>query len=373
MGMFQKATKSASTLSMALTGPPHAGKTYSSLAIATALAGDGGRIAVIDTERGSASKYADLFNFDVLELGVYDPRSYIEAIQAAEAEGYAVVVIDSLSHEWTGRGGALEMVNTARVRSRSGNSFAAWREVTPLHNALIEAIVGCRCHLIATMRSKVEYILQTNEHGRQEPVKVGMAPVQRGGIDYEFDVVGEMTIDHKMIVTKSRCVALDGAVIDRPGKQVADVLRAWLSDGATPPAGGTPSPLTPSGRTPIIPAETIGRIADLISQTEMTEYQVRSALARRGVTEISQLSPADAADIIRKLEERLGLFPSSAMETGPSHSAPTNGSPSSGDAPAGPAATPVPDASEPAMTAPTPETGEFTIADAARPERSGRA
>jgi hypothetical protein len=228
MGDFKKATKSQAKLRMAITGPSGSGKTYTALSVATPL----GNIAVIDTERGSASKYADLFDFDVLELTEYHPRHYIEAIKAACAGGYDVLIIDSLSHAWSGQGGVLELVDRAAKRSQSQNSFAAWRDVTPLHNQLVDTILGSPIHIIATMRSKTEYVLERDERGRTTPRKIGLAPVQRDGMEYEFDVVAEMDMENNMIVSKSRIVALTGAIIHRPDGQFGEVLKTWLSDGA---------------------------------------------------------------------------------------------------------------------------------------------
>lgn len=229
---FQRARKSKAKLRLALIGPSGSGKTFTALAIASGL---GGRVAVIDTEHGSTSKYADRFDFDVLELDEFHPRRYVEAIRAAEAEGYGTVIIDSLSHAWVGRGGALELVDKATQRNPSRNTFTAWKDVTPLHNELIDAIVRCKCHVIGTMRAKQEYVLQPNAKGQMEPVKVGLGPVQRDGMEYEFDVAADLTLDHRLIVTKTRCQALDGAVIEQPGRQVAEALLRWLSD--VPPAG----------------------------------------------------------------------------------------------------------------------------------------
>lgn len=189
---------------------------------------------MIDTERGSASKYADLFDFDVMELTEFNPLNYITAIGDAVKGGYDVLVIDSLSHAWSGKGGALELVDKAAKRSQSNNSFAAWRDVTPLHNQLVDAILGANIHIIATMRSKTEYVLEKDERGRTTPRKVGMAPVQRDGMEYEFDVVGEMDMDNTLIISKSRIVELTGAVIAKPGAPLAELLYAWLSSGAAP-------------------------------------------------------------------------------------------------------------------------------------------
>lgn len=228
---FTKATKTQSRLRLALVGPSGSGKTYTALTIAQHL---GKRVAVIDTERGSASKYADIFTFDVLNLDTFSPLTYVDAIKAAEAAGYDVLVIDSLSHAWMGKEGALEQVDNAAKRSSSHNSYTAWRDVTPMHNALIDAMLQSRCHIIGTMRSKTEYVIEEDERGKKVPRKVGMAPVQRDGLEYEFDVVGDMDLENNFLVSKTRCPALTGKVIKKPGKPLADTLAAWLSDGAKP-------------------------------------------------------------------------------------------------------------------------------------------
>jgi len=241
---FRKATKEQLKLRMALIGPAGSGKTYSALNIAQHL---GKRIAVIDTEHGSASKYAGLFAFDVVELDSFHPQNYIAGIQAAEHAGYDVLIIDSLSHAWMGKDGALELVDRAAKRSPSGNSFAAWRDVTPLHNQLIEAMLGARLHLIVTMRSKMEYVQDKDEKGRTQIRKVGLQPVQRDGLEYEFDVVADLDTENTFIVGKTRCPQLTGVIVPRPGKEVADTLLAWLTDGAPPaelPKAPTPQPAT---------------------------------------------------------------------------------------------------------------------------------
>jgi hypothetical protein len=228
---FQPATRTQARLRLGLVGPTGAGKTYTALAVAQHL---GSRVAVIDTEHGSASKYADEFTFDVLELTTFGPLTYVAAIAAADAAGYDVLIIDSLSHAWMGKDGALELVDRAAKRSGSNNSFTAWRDVTPQHNQMIEAILGCRAHVIMTMRSKMEYILDKDRDGKTVPRKVGMAPIQRDGMEYEADVVGDLDLQHTLVVTKSRCRALDQAVIDRPGRGLAETLLAWLGQGVAP-------------------------------------------------------------------------------------------------------------------------------------------
>lgn len=222
--MFQKAKKSQSKLRLALVGPSGSGKTYTALTIGKAL---GQPIAVIDTERGSASKYAgDVAEFDVCELESFEPERYIKAIESAAAAGYPVLVIDSLSHAWSGTGGALDQVD------RRGGKFQAWRDVTPMHNALIDAILAYPGHVIATMRVKTAYEVSKDEKGRTEVVKLGLEPVQRAGCEYEFDVVGDLDQKHTLKITKSRCSVLADRVIRNPGADVAETLLAWLSDGA---------------------------------------------------------------------------------------------------------------------------------------------
>src|SRR6266567_1014233 len=224
---FKKAVKYGALLRLALSGPAGAGKTYTALTLATALA-DKGSVALIDTEHGSASKYADLFSFDTLQLETFHPNKYIDAIHEAEAAGYAVLVIDSLSHAWSGQGGLLEIVENITKRSNSKNGFNAWGEATPLQNRLIETIIRSKLHIICTMRSKMEYVVE-QVNGKSTPRKVGMAPVQRSDVEYEFDVYADMDIDNTLIIHKSRCPALSGAVIAKPDGSVADILKIWLS------------------------------------------------------------------------------------------------------------------------------------------------
>jgi hypothetical protein len=205
------------------------------LILASALAQHyGGKVAVIDTERGSASKYADLYSFDVLELANYSPLDYVNAMKMAEGEGYPVVLIDSLSHAWVGKGGALEMVDMAAKKSSSGNSFAAWRDVTPLHNRMVDALTGANLHVIVTMRSKMEYLQTQDDRGRTVIKKVGLQPVQRDGLEYEFDVVADMDLDNNLVVSKTRCPGLAGLIINKPDGSLAEQLHEWLSGEAAP-------------------------------------------------------------------------------------------------------------------------------------------
>jgi hypothetical protein len=239
--MFQRATKRKLKARIALDGPAGSGKSYTALRFAHALAGPSGRVAVIDTEYRSASKYTGEapdgypFTFDVCELEHYAPSTYTNVIREAGKAGYDVLVIDSLSHAWDGVGGALDQVDRKAAASRSGNSFAAWRDVTPMHREMVEAILACPAHVIVTMRSKMGYEMETDDKGKVKPVKIGLKPIQREGVEYEFDVVGDLDLDHMLLVSKSRCSALDGARAVKPGAAFIQPLIAWLSDGADVP------------------------------------------------------------------------------------------------------------------------------------------
>lgn len=225
--MFVKATKKSKNLRLAVIGPSGSGKTYSALSIASGL---GNRIAVIDTEHGSASSYSDEFEFDVVEMAKpFHPDNFIKIITAAEDENYDVLVIDSLTHAWSGAGGVTEFVDKLANTKFKGNSFAAWSQGTPLQNKLIEKIVSSRLHIICTMRSKQEY-LQTQRNGKAIIQKVGLAPDQRKGIEYEFDVVLEMDMNHNAIVNKSRCKLLTtDSVFEKPNGNISEILKTWLS------------------------------------------------------------------------------------------------------------------------------------------------
>src|SRR5690606_14563448 len=176
---------------------------------------------------------ADEFEFDVLNLDTFSPEVYIQAIRAAEAAGYDVLIIDSLSHAWAGKDGALEQVDKVARRMQTTNTFAAWREVTPMHNALVDAMVRCKCHLIVTMRAKTEYVVEKDDKtGKTTPRKVGLAPIQRDGLEYEFDIVADMDIDNNFIVSKTRYKPLTGAVINKPKPELGREILVWLESGA---------------------------------------------------------------------------------------------------------------------------------------------
>lgn len=223
--MFTKAERKQSKLRLAFVGPSGSGKTYSSLLLAKGLSTS---IALFDTESGSGSLYADLVDYDICQLRPpFTPEAYIEAIKAAEDAGYGTIIIDSLSHAWAGPGGILEFVDRATQSLK--NNFAAWREASPKHNSLVDALLQSKSHIIATMRSKTAWEVQKDERtGKTRPVKIGLAPVQRDGLEYEFTSVLDLETErHIASSSKDRTGLFDGRYFV-PGTETGEELRLWL-------------------------------------------------------------------------------------------------------------------------------------------------
>lgn len=209
---------------MAIDGPTGSGKTWTSLEVARELVGPDGTILLIDTERGSSGLYADVYRFDIVEFEPpFDPRHLVTAINQFHND-YDCIIVDSLTHFWQGEGGTRDIVDKASDKF-GGNKFAGWKEGTPAQNEMVDALVNAACHIITTMRSKMEYVLGDDK----TVTKIGMAPEQRGGIEYEFTVVGDMDLSHNMTISKSRCDAIADTMY-RMGHtvEVATTLRKWL-------------------------------------------------------------------------------------------------------------------------------------------------
>jgi hypothetical protein len=226
---IHRATKRRAKLRLGMSGPAGSGKTYSALLIASGL---GGRIGMIDTEHGSGDLYADLLpeGYDVLQLTPpFTPARYIEAIHALEETGVSTIIVDSLTHAWSGEGGSLD--RQGKIADKSGNSWQAWRQVTPEHNALVEALLQSSCHIIATMRAKTEYVQEKDERtGKQVVRKIGLAPIMRDGIEYEFTTFLELDVHHMAFVGKDRTRLFDGAIF-MPNVETGRQLLAWLDSG----------------------------------------------------------------------------------------------------------------------------------------------
>jgi hypothetical protein len=221
--MFKKAIKNESKLRLAIYGPAGSGKTFSALAIASGISNN---IGVIDTERGSAKKYADLFSFQVCELSDKTIKGYCAAIADAKKAGIEVLIIDSLSHSWQELLVQVDKIATTKFR---GNSWSAWSEGNPMQQHLIDEMLSYPGHIIGTMRVKTEWIVEKNDNQKSVPRRVGTAPEQGKGIEYEFDVLMEINQDHHATVIKSRISDFQDMIIEKPGIEFGTQLKQWIS------------------------------------------------------------------------------------------------------------------------------------------------
>lgn len=242
---IQKAVRYQRKLRVGAGGPTGSGKTLTCLKAASYIAKQiGGRVGVIDTENFSSSVYADEYDFDVCELTTFAPDNYIEAISEFEREAKKtgvpyVLIVDSLSHAWMGKGGSLEQVDK-KVLGGS-DSFTAWRTITPQHNRLVEKLINYDGHLFLTMRSKMEHAIEKDERtNKNKVVKLGMAPIMRDGIEYEVDVYFEIDQDHNLTVTKTRFTSLDGYQVHKAGDELAE--RLWQGSQGAGDAPERPMP-----------------------------------------------------------------------------------------------------------------------------------
>lgn len=243
------ATRESILLRAGICGPTGSGKTKTGLILGTRMVErlGLGPLFVIDSENKSALRYAYSprsrqgykFKHVAMPEDDYGPAAYMAALDYCESQGAGVILIDSLSHAWNGINGVLEQVDQVTDRSRSKNAFSeGWKTMTPIHNRLIQRMLGSSAHVIFTLRAKVDWVVQENDRGRKEPVKMGLAPIQREGVDYEPDLFFDMTVpDNGLVVSKSRCDRIaPGEVVRRPGVAFADVIIEWIED-SEPPTG----------------------------------------------------------------------------------------------------------------------------------------
>lgn len=291
-GKFKKASREQSRLRMAIDGPSGAGKTYTALAFAHVLSPTN-NILVIDTEHGSAAKYLGENKWDFYHenLKSFSPSEYTANIEEAGRQGFDVIVIDSLSHAWEGKDGALELVD----RSNAKNSFTAWKDVTPMHRSMVEAILASPCHVICTMRTKMEYVLEEDANGKKIPKKIGMAPVQRAGMEYEFDIVLDMDHNHIATVSKTRCRAIDGKSVVKPGEGFIAPVIDWLKTGAAVEI--SPPPMR-------VRHEQLEAINTIANQMGWRTSKVEQALVKQdfGIKALADLTEMQATKFLSWLE-----------------------------------------------------------------------
>lgn len=219
---IKRASRKKAKLKIGLFGPSGSGKTYSALQMASGFT-DWEKIVVIDTERQSADLYSHLGPYSTLQLTSFEPETYIQAIKLCEREGFEVIVIDSITHEWE------KIIDISN--SMQGNSFTNWGKLTPRHNSFIDAILGAKCHVICCARSEEDYVLTENDKGKMAPVKMGLKAVTRKGFDYEMTLCFDINIKHFAVSSKDRT----GLFMDKPefiitpdtGKQ----LLTWSNEG----------------------------------------------------------------------------------------------------------------------------------------------
>jgi hypothetical protein len=287
---FKKAVKYDAKGRVALVGPAGSGKSYTMLRLARTLAGAAGTIAAIDTEHGSLSKYADLFDFDVIELDSFTPDNFLNALAAAEAEKYDVFCCDSLSHFWMGKDGALEFTDMRAKYHK--DRMGGWKDFSPLELSMVNSMVASPCHIIVTMRTKTEYVEEIDQRtGKKKRVKIGLMPVQRAGLEYEFDLVAYMDDENNLITDKTRCPHYTGKALAKPSEKDFAPFQDWLKGAkrdavampqaapqhaAVPPQEAQPKPAAHPPRPQPQPAATPA------PSTELTKDQIEGELARLG-------------------------------------------------------------------------------------------
>ena len=222
---IRKAERKKAKLRLGISGTSGSGKTWSALEIAKGM---GGKIGMIDTEAGRGELYGSDFDYDIIRLDApYSPDRYIEAMKAFEKAGYDILIIDSLSHAWVGEGGVLSIVD----RAGADKFTSGWKTATPMQNALIDNLINSKMHIIVTLRVKTEYIIEMNSKGKNAPKKVGMAPVQRDGLEYEFTLFMDMNNEgHIAHVTKDNTKMFDQQYI-KPTMEMGKKLMEWLNTG----------------------------------------------------------------------------------------------------------------------------------------------
>lgn len=282
MTTFKKATRKQIKLKLAVTGAAGSGKTYSALRLASGL---GSKIAVIDTENGSASLYSDKFAFDTLDMSPpFTHEKFIAAIRDAEAGGYDTLVIDSASHFWEG---VLEY--KSKLDARGGNSYTNWNDAGQKFKGILDAVLQSKLHVICCMRSKMDYVQEKDERGKTTIKKVGLAPIMRDGIQYEFTTVWDVDQNHQAQSSKDR-TGLFGDGIEQITENHGKRLLEWLASGAV--AQDEPKALT---------AADLGaafRVATAKNATKAHLLQMASDVCGYQVTGSNDIKPEDYEKVI---------------------------------------------------------------------------
>lgn len=227
--MLRQASRQKAKIRLGLSAVSGGGKTYSALLIAKGLSkGDFSKVAIIDTENGSADLYSHLGNYNVFTLKApFSPERYVEAINICQNSGMEVIIVDSITHEWDGVGGVLSIAD-----SMTGNSYTNWGKITPRHNAFIQAILQSNCHMITTVRRKQDYEMTTNSQGKLVPQKVGLKEVTREGFEYELTLNLELDTKHNASCSKDRTGLFAGKPDFVPTEETGKLLLDWCESGS---------------------------------------------------------------------------------------------------------------------------------------------
>lgn len=224
---FQKASRKKAKIKLGLSAVSGGGKTYSALLIAFGLCGDWSKIGVIDTENRSAELYSDLGEYNVLPLEApFSPERYIDAIKAGEKAGFEVIIIDSITHEWDGKGGILNIAD-----GMTGNSFTNWAKLTPRHQAFIDAILQSTSHVITTVRRKQDYEMTKDQNGKVQVQKAGLKEITREGFEYELTVNLELDQKHNATASKDRTGLFANKPHFIPSVETGKLIRQWCESG----------------------------------------------------------------------------------------------------------------------------------------------
>ncbi len=223
---LRKVTRKKAKIRLGLSAVSGGGKTYSALLIAFGICGDWNKIAVIDSENNSADLYAHLGNYNVLPITApFSPEKYAEAIAQCESEGMEVVIIDSITHEWDGKGGCLEIVESL------GGRYQDWAKVTPRHQKFIQSITQSSCHIITTVRRKQDYEMIKDANGKLKVEKAGLKEITREGFEYELTANLEMDIRHHAIASKDRTGLFMGKPEFIPTVDTGKAIAKWCDEG----------------------------------------------------------------------------------------------------------------------------------------------
>src|SRR6266567_33229 len=293
---IEEATKSQSKLRCAIYGPSGAGKTFTALAIAHGMSD---RILLIDTEHKSASKYANrkeepIFKFQTIDLRVPTIDNYIATIKMATQAKYSVLIIDSLSHAWQA---ILDEVAVLTKSKFKGNSWSAWSEGTPMQKRLIEAILDFDGHIICTIRAKTDWLTEQGNSGKTKPVRVGLAPEQGKGIEYEFDLLMEISVDHVGEVIKDRTGRFQDKLFTKLGIAFGKELIDWLNEG---------TPIQTPISAPVIKAtaDQVSLLKELANELMIPQLSILKGCEMKGCASLEEMSYADLDHWIAALKGR---------------------------------------------------------------------